>query len=188
MLRGKRARRLCYDVVMTRVDSRVLINTGDGKGKSSAAFGVMTRSWARGWKIVVIQFIKGGKYKTGERKLADHLKIEWHTMGDGFTWESKDLAKTEELGVLAWQTAKEKLTSDYNLVILDELTYICKFGWVKPDEVAESITARYPKTNVIITGRNAPRELIDIADTVTEMKKIKHAFDNEIPAMKGIEF
>ena len=90
--------------------------------------------------------------------------------------------------MLAWQTAKEKLTSDYNLVILDELTYICKFGWVKPDEVAESIAARYPKTNVIITGRNAPQELIDIADTVTEMKKIKHAFDNDIPAMKGIEF
>jgi len=173
---------------MTRVDSRVLINTGDGKGKSSAAFGVMTRSWARNWKIVVIQFIKSGKYKTGERKLAEHLGIEWHTLGDGFTWESTDIQRTAELGVSAWQIAKEKLTSDYNLVILDELTYVCKFGWVDPQEVAEAINNRWPKTNVIITGRNAPEELVAIADTVTEMTKIKHAFDKDISAMKGIEF
>ncbi len=172
---------------MQRVDSRVIINTGDGKGKSSAAFGVMARAWARGWQVVVIQFIKSGKYKTGERKLADHLGIEWHTMGDGFTWESKDMDKTKELAVKAWETAAEKLALDYNLVILDELTYLCKFDWVDANEVADTLKKRSKKTNVIVTGRNAPQPLINIADTVTEMKKIKHGFDQGIPAMKGIE-
>ena len=168
---------------MQRVDSRVIINTGDGKGKSSAAFGIMTRAWARDWKVVVIQFIKGGKYKTGERKLADHLGIEWHTMGDGFTWESTDIEKTKELGITAWGTAASKLKAEYNLVILDELTYICKFGWVDAEEVATALRQRSPKTNVVITGRNAPQSLLDVADTVTEMKKIKHAFDQGISAI-----
>ena len=169
--------------------SIVLINTGDGKGKSSSAFGVMSRGWARGWNVGVVQFVKGGKWKIGERKLADHLGIEWHALGDGFTWESTDMDETIAKGRHAWEVAKEKLASgDYQLLILDELTYTMKYGWVDVADVVEGIVNRAEGTNVMITGRGAPQELIDIADTVTEMVKVKHAYDKGIKAMKGIEY
>ncbi|HEY3141874.1 MAG TPA: cob(I)yrinic acid a,c-diamide adenosyltransferase [Acidimicrobiales bacterium] len=174
---------------MARAQSLVLVNTGHGKGKSSAAFGVMVRGWARGWRVGVVQFVKGGKWKTGERKLAEQLGIEWQTLGDGFTWESTDLERTAQLGRDAWAIAAEKLSSgEYDLLILDELTYIVKYGWVSADDVAEAIRNRAPKTSVVATGRNAPDELIEVADTVTEMRKVKHAYDNGISALKGIEF
>src|ERR1700733_11780717 len=166
---------------MTRATSIVLLNTGHGKGKSSAAFGVMGRGWARGWRVGVVQFIKSGKWKTGERKLADHLNIEWHTLGDGFTWESEDLDETAAKGSHAWDVTQEKLASgNYDLLILDELTYAVKYGWVAVDEVVEALVGRSPKTNVVITGRDAPPELIEVADTVTEMRKVKHAFNQGI--------
>jgi cob(I)alamin adenosyltransferase len=172
-----------------RVDSLVLVNTGDGKGKSSAAFGVMGRAWARGWRVAVVQFVKGGKWQVGERKLADHLGIEWQTLGDGFTWESTDIDETVAKGRHAWEVARAKLASgDYELVILDELTYAVTYGWIDVHEVVDGITGRAKKTNVFITGRNAPQELIDIADTATEMKMIKHAYERGIRAMKGIEY
>jgi cob(I)alamin adenosyltransferase len=165
------------------------VNTGHGKGKSSAAFGVMVRGWARGWNVGVVQFLKSGKWKVGERKLAEQLEIEWHTLGDGFTWESSDLERTAELGRQAWAVAAAKLASgDYDLLILDELTYPMKYGWVAVDEVVAAIRDRAPRTSVVVTGRNAPDELIEVADTVTEMRKVKHAYDNGISAMKGIEF
>jgi cob(I)alamin adenosyltransferase len=174
---------------MARAQSIVLVNTGHGKGKSSAAFGVMVRGWARGWRVGVVQFLKSGKWKVGERKLAEQLDIEWHTLGDGFTWESSDLERTAELGREAWAVAKAKLASgDYDLLILDELTYPMKYGWVEVDEVVAAIRDRAPKTSVVVTGRNAPDELIDVADTVTEMRKVKHAYDKGISALKGIEF
>lgn len=173
----------------TRVPSIVLVNTGHGKGKSSAAFGVMGRAWARGWRVAVVQFVKGGKWKVGERKLADHLGIEWHTLGDGFTWESTDLDRTAELGRQAWDLAAAKLASgDYELIILDELTYVAAYGWVPAEELAAGVRDRAPRTNVVITGRNAPDELVALADTVTEMRKVKHAIDRGIPARKGIEY
>jgi cob(I)alamin adenosyltransferase len=169
--------------------TRLLINTGDGKGKSSAAFGVMGRAWARGWTVCVIQFIKGGKWKIGERKLADHLGIEFHTMGDGFTWESTDLETTAELGRKAFETAKDKLASgQYDLIILDELTYPINYGWIDESEVILALKNRSERTNVVITGRRAPQALIDLADTVTEMNKVKHAYDQGIKARKGIEY
>jgi cob(I)alamin adenosyltransferase len=174
---------------MARAESIVLINTGHGKGKSSAAFGVMGRGWARGWRVAVVQFIKSGKWKVGERKLADHLGVEWHTLGDGFTWESTDLDETAAKGRHAWEVAREKLASGlYDLVILDELTYAAKYGWVPVAEMVAAVTDRSPGTNVVITGRDAPPELIEIADTVTEMRKIKHAYDQGIKAKKGIEY
>jgi cob(I)alamin adenosyltransferase len=174
---------------MARAQSIVLVNTGDGKGKSSAAFGVMVRGWARGWNVGVIQFVKGGKWKTGERKLADQLGIEWHTLGDGFTWESTDLERTAELGRQAWAVAAGKLASgDYDLLVLDEVTYPVKYGWIEAAEVAGAIRARAPRTSVVATGRAAPPELIEVADTVTEMRKVKHAYDAGISALKGIEF
>jgi cob(I)alamin adenosyltransferase len=174
---------------VSRVESIVLVNTGHGKGKSSAAFGVMVRGWARGWRVAVVQFVKGGKWKTGERKLADHLWIEWHTLGDGFTWESTDLDETAAKGRHAWEVARQKLASgDYDLLILDELTYAVNYGWVPVGDVVAGIVGRHPRTNVVVTGRDAPAELVEVADTVTEMRKVKHAYDRGIKAKKGIEY
>ena len=174
---------------MARGESIVLLNTGHGKGKSSAAFGVMARGWARGWRVGVVQFIKGGKWKTGERKLADHLGVEWHTLGDGFTWESTDLDETAAKGRHAWDVAAGKLASgDYDLLILDELTYAVKYEWVPVDEVVAGIRDRAEGTNVVMTGRDAADELVELADTVTEMRKVKHAYDRGIVAKKGIDY
>jgi cob(I)alamin adenosyltransferase len=174
---------------MARASSIVLLNTGHGKGKSSAAWGVMARGWARGWTVGVVQFVKGGKWKTGERKLADHLGVEWQTLGDGFTWESTDLDETAAKGRHAWEVARAKLASgDYDLLILDEVTYAVKYGWVAAADVAAGIRDRSPRTNVVLTGRDAAPELIDVADTVTEMRKVKHVFDQGVGAKKGIEY
>lgn len=172
-----------------RVGSRVLINTGDGKGKSSAAFGVMARGWARGWRVGVVQFMKSGTWHTGEAKLAAHLGIDWWTLGDGFTWESPDLDESAAKNVHAWGVARAKLASgDYDLLILDELTYVVNYGWLPVAEVVAGIEGRRPQTNVVITGRDAPPELVALADTVTEMRVVKHAYENGIPARKGIEY
>jgi cob(I)alamin adenosyltransferase len=174
---------------MARAESVVLLNTGHGKGKSSAAFGVMSRGWARGWTVAVVQFVKGGKWKTGERKLADHLGIEWHTLGDGFTWESTDLDETADKGRHAWEVAAGMLSSgDYDLLILDEITYAVKYGWVPAADVARAVSSRAPRTNVVLTGRDAAQELVEVADTVTEMVKVKHAYDRGIKSKKGIEY
>jgi len=172
-----------------RVGSLVLVNTGDGKGKSSAAFGVMGRAWARGWRVGVIQFVKGGKWKVGERTLADHLGVEWQTLGDGFTWESDDLDETAAKGRHAWELARAKLASGaYDLLILDEITYAVTYGWVPVADVVAGITGRSPRTNVVLTGRNAAPEIVALADTVTEMRNVKHAYDRGIVARKGIEY
>ncbi len=172
-----------------RPQSIVIVNTGDGKGKSSAAFGVMGRAWARGWHVCVVQFIKSEAWKTGEKKLADHLGIEWWSLGDGFTWDSTDMDETEACGREAWRVAAQKVSSgDYDLVILDELTYAVTFGWVAIEEVTSALRTRASKTNVVITGRDAHQDLIDLADTATEMRKIKHAYDQGIAAKKGIEY
>jgi len=169
--------------------SRFLINTGTGKGKTSAAMGVMARGWARGWNVCVVQFMKSEKWKVGERKLAEHLGIEWFTLGDGFTWESTDLTETAAKGRHAWEVAAEKISSgDYDLVILDEATYVVKYEWVSAADLVAVIASRPTRTNVVMTGRYAAEELIEIADTVTEMTKIKHAMDAGIPARKGIEY
>ncbi len=174
---------------MARPPSIVLVNTGDGKGKSSAAFGVMGRAWARGWRVGVVQFIKSGDWKTGEKKLADHLGVDWWSLGDGFTWESTDLDETAAKGRHAWEVAAAKLASgDYDLLILDEITYAVKYGWVPAADVAGGIRGRAPKTNVVMTGRGAAPELLEVADTATEMVKLKHAYDRGIKAKKGIEY
>jgi len=172
-----------------RTESVVIVNTGDGKGKSSSAFGVMGRAWARGWSVGVVQFIKGAEWNTGERKLADHLGVEWHTMGDGFTWDSSDLDQSRARAVEAWQRVEAMLQSgDYQLLILDELTYPVTWEWIDPATVAQTIAKRSPKTNVIITGRDAAPELIEIADTVSDVRNVKHAYDAGIMAIKGIDY
>src|SRR5579864_8352236 len=172
-----------------RAESLVVVNTGDGKGKSTAAFGVMGRAWARGWRVGVVQFMKSGDWKVGEQKLAGHLGVDWWTLGDGFTWESTDLDESAAKNIHAWDVAREKLASgDYELLILDELTYVVNYGWVAVSEVVAGITGRSPKTNVVVTGRDAPPELVEIADTVTEMRVVKHAYQQGVRAMKGIEY
>ena len=174
---------------LRRVESLVLVNTGNGKGKSSAAFGVMVRSVARGWPVAVVQFLKSGNWNTGEEKVANDLGVKFFAIGEGFTWDSKDLSEDEAVAQTAWAKGAELLASgDYRLVILDEVTYPMNWGWISTDEVLAAIANRSPKTNVVCTGRDAPEGLIDLADTATEMRVIKHAYDSGIRAMKGIDY
>ena len=172
-----------------RAPSVVVVNTGDGKGKSSAAFGVMLRAIGRGWPVAVVQFVKSVKWKTGEEKLGREHGVHWRNVGDGFTWDSDDIEHDKALARAGWEEAAALIAGgQHRLVILDELTYLCTWGWVDTAEVAAAIRDRPEKVNVIVTGRDAPQELIDVADTVTEMRKIKHAYDAGIDAMKGIEY
>jgi len=167
----------------------LIVNTGDGKGKSSSAFGVMLRAVARGWNVIVVQFIKSDKWQTGEKKMAEQLGVTWVTGGDGFTWESDDMDATIQAASDAWGRASDAIASgDYDLVILDEATYPVTFDWIDADTVVEALENRPAHVNVIITGRDADRRLVEIADTVTEMCKIKHAFDAGIVARKGLDF
>lgn len=167
----------------------VIVNTGEGKGKSSSAFGVMLRAVARGWSVMVVQFIKSDKWQTGERKMAEQLGVEWITGGDGFTWESDDMDATRDAARDAWSRARAHvLSGDYDLVILDEATYPVTFGWIDVQDVVGALETRPSGVNVVITGRDADPALIEAADTVTEMRKIKHAFDTGIKAKKGLDF
>jgi cob(I)alamin adenosyltransferase len=166
----------------------VLVNTGDGKGKSTAAFGTALRALARGWKVCVIQFLKSGDWKVGEEEVGRRLGVEWWAIGDGFTWDSTDMDRTEAIAREAWKAAREKISSgEFELVLLDEITYPMNWGWIDTDEVLDVIANRPPHVNVIATGRDASQELIEIADTVTEMTKIKHAFDTGVRAKRGID-
>jgi cob(I)alamin adenosyltransferase len=172
-----------------RKPSLVLINTGDGKGKSTAAFGTAMRAVARGWKVAVIQFLKSGDWSVGEEKIGRQLGIDWFVLGDGFTWDSEDINESEAVAGEAWDSAKERIESaEYDLVVLDEVTYPINWGWIDIDEVVSLILSRPEKVNLIITGRDAPQALVDIADTVTEMTKIKHAFDAGVMARRGIDY
>jgi cob(I)alamin adenosyltransferase len=169
--------------------SVVIVNTGDGKGKSTAAFGTALRAVARGWKVCVVQFVKSDRWKVGERSAAIRLGVDWWTLGDGFTWDSKNMEQSEAVAREAWRVSREKIESgDYGLVILDEVTYPMNWGWIPTVEVVEVIRSRPSSVNVIATGRDAPIELIGVADTVTEMRKTKHAFDAGVRAIRGIDF
>jgi cob(I)alamin adenosyltransferase len=172
-----------------KAPSVVIVNTGDGKGKSTAAFGTAMRAVARGWIVCVIQFVKSGRWKVGEEQSARRLGVEWWTLGDGFTWDSTDMDRTEAIAREAWRVAREKLASArYGLVVLDEITYPVNWGWIPVSEVVEAILSRPPALNVIATGRSAPAELIEVADTVTQMHNQKHAFDRGVRAIRGIDF
>ena len=168
----------------------VIVNTGDGKGKTTAALGVLFRAWGQGWNICMIQFIKAETGRWGEVKAAQKLGIEWHSMGDGFVSQSDDLEKTAAKARAAWALAQEKIASgEYNLVILDEMTHAFHYGWLNVEEVIAWIRAHKPPMgHVIITGRDAPPELIAFADLVTEMRNIKHPYDQGVLAQAGIEF
>ena len=172
-----------------RVPSRVLVNTGDGKGKSSAAMGVMLRAVSAGWKVAVVQFLKSGKWRTGEEAAGKALGVDWWSLGDGFTWDSKDMDRTEAIAREAWLAAADLIRAGkHRLVILDEITYPMTWGWIDTADVVEAIRSRPADVSIIATGRDASPELRAIADTVTEMRAEKHAFDAGIVAMRGIEF
>jgi cob(I)alamin adenosyltransferase len=169
----------------------VIVNTGNGKGKSTAAFGVVLRAWGRGLRICVVQFIKSETGKWGEVKAAQKLGIEWLSTGDGFTWLSKDMDETTARAQYGWKMAQEKIASGkYDLIVLDEFTYPLHFGWLDVEEVITWLQEnKPPMLHLIITGREAPQELIGFADLVTEMKEIKHPYEEQgIPAQAGIEF
>jgi cob(I)alamin adenosyltransferase len=169
--------------------SLVIVNTGNGKGKSSAAFGVMLRSLAMGWPVAVIQFIKSGDWKVGEEKLGRELGVDWRSFGDGFTWDSDNLDIDKAHAAAGWAEAKALINADqHRLVLLDELTYLCTWGWIDIDDVVATIVGRPENVNVIVTGRDAPQAIIDIADTVTEMTEIKHAYKQGIRAKRGIDY
>ncbi len=172
-----------------REPSLVLVNTGDGKGKSTAAFGTVLRSIARGWRVCVIQFLKSGDWKVGEEKVGRELGVDWWAIGDGFTWDSDDIGESEAIAREAWRVARDIIIGgEYDLVVLDEITYPMNWDWIDPAEVVETIRTRPSHVNVICTGRDAPQPLIDIADTVTEMRKVKHAYDKGVMARRGIDY
>ena len=169
--------------------SRVLVHTGAGKGKSSAAMGVMLRSVSAGGRVAVVQFVKSGAWRSGEEMAARSLGVDWWSLGDGFTWDSKDMDHSEALARGAWRRASELIRAgEHRLLVLDEITYPMTWGWIDTAEVVETIRARPDGVSIVATGRDAPPELLEVADTVTEMVSEKHAFDQGIAAMRGIEF
>lgn len=169
--------------------SLVLVNTGNGKGKSSAAFGVMLRSLAIGWPVAVVQFVKSGDWKVGEESIGRRLGVDWYAFGDGFTWDSADLAQDKAHAAEGWSRASDLINAgEHRLVVLDELTYLCTWGWIPTVDVVTTIRDRPSNVNVVITGRDAPTELVEIADTVTEMRAVKHAYDRGIRAKRGIDY
>jgi cob(I)alamin adenosyltransferase len=171
------------------VSSRVLVHTGDGKGKSTAAMGVMLRAVSAGWKVAVVQFLKSGKWHTGEEAAGKALGVDWWSLGDGFTWNSRDMDRTQAVAREAWFAAADLIRGGkHRLVVLDEITYPMNWGWIDTRDVVEVIRSRRPDISIVATGREAPAELREIADTVTEMRAEKHAFDEGIAAMRGIEF
>lgn len=168
----------------------VLVHTGEGKGKSSSAFGMVFRAAGWGMRVCVIQFIKG-QWQTGEQKAAERFdNIEWHAMGDGFTWDTKNPEQDIKTSREIWAFAKQKILSEeFDLILLDEINYCSGYGWISGQEIADFIAEHKPSwLHLVLTGRNAAEEVIDIADTVTEMTRVKHAFQKGIKAEQGIEF
>jgi cob(I)alamin adenosyltransferase len=173
---------------MTR-DGRIIINTGNGKGKTTAALGLAFRTLGHGRRVCVIQFIKGqGIY--GERLFAESLEnLDWFICGKGFVFKKERLDEDREVARAGFELACRKISSDdYDLIILDELTYLPQFGFIDVEEIVAAIRSKPARLTVVITGRNAPPELVSIADTVTEMQSLKHAFESGVKAQKGIEF
>ncbi len=167
----------------------VVVNTGHGKGKTTAALGVVLRAWGRGMRVVVIQFVKTRTSNYGENRAARKLGIEMIPMGEGFTWLSKDIEKDKATARKAWELARQKIGSgEYDIVVLDEITYPLTYGWIPVQEVIDALRQRPAGLHVVITGRDAPQELIDYADLVTEMREIKHPYQKGLKAQPGIEF
>lgn len=168
----------------------VLVHTGDGKGKSSSAFGVAARALGWGHQVAVVQFIKG-KWKTGEREFFSRFsdQLQWDVMGDGFTWDTQDLEQDRKTADAGFNKAIELMNSgDFDLLILDEINIVLRYDYLAVSRVVDALHQRSNRTSVILTGRDAKPELMDMADLVSEMKEIKHPFQSGIKARQGIDF
>ena len=170
----------------------LIVNTGDGKGKTTCALGLMMRAAGRGMRCCMIQFMKSKNDRYGEHESAELLGIEIHTMGDGFTWDTNDKTQDIKTSEETWAMCVEKLRSgDYDLLVFDELVYVLDYKFLDLHEVLneiKSVREKQPNLHIVLTGRNAPAELIEAADLVTEMKEVKHPFHAGIFAQQGIEF
>lgn len=165
-----------------------IVITGNGKGKSTSGFGTVARAVGHGLTASVVQFIKG-TWACGERNLLEQHNVNFHVMATGFTWETQNKEADTQAAQSTWQEAKQLLTDDtIDLVLLDELTYMVTYGYVALDEVIDALNNRPHSQHVIITGRACHRQLIELADTVSEVQSIKHAFDNGIKAQAGIDW
>ncbi len=168
----------------------LIVHTGTGKGKSTAAFGLVLRMLGYGKKCAVVQFIKGA-WDTGERKVLEGFGplMEWHTLGEGFTWETQDKARDVAAAAKAWETAKTLMQDPaLKLLVLDELNIALRYDYLPLDEVVETLKNRRPDLNIVVTGRNAKPAMIEAADLVTEMTLVKHHFAQGVKAQEGIEF
>lgn len=168
----------------------LLVNTGDGKGKSTAGFGTVIRALGWGHKVAIVQYVKG-TWKTGEKEFFKRFPdlVDMHVMGDGFTWDTQDKEQDIQSARAAWEKSRELMESgDYDLVMLDELNIVLRNKYLPVEEVLDGVDARAQKTSVIITGRTAPQALMDAADLVTEMAQIKHPFENGIKAKRGLDY
>ena len=168
----------------------VVVNTGNGKGKTTAALGVLFRAWGRDMRVKMFQFLKHTGARFGEKRAAEKLDIAIDALGDGFTWRSRDMERTEDLAREQWEICKQAILSDeHDIIILDEFTYPLHYGWVPVDDAIETLRQKPHMLHVIITGRYAPDELVEFADLVTEMREIKHPYKEQgIKAQPGLEF
>lgn len=179
-----------------RATPLILVNTGHGKGKSSSSFGVLMRAWNQGWDCGVYQFMKSGRWKVGEKvaalALADSGKggtIRWFEAGDGWSWTSRDIEESADLAREGWEEVKRRLADEtYDFLLLDEITYPMTFGWIDTEEVVAALRDRPGHQHVFLTGRDCPQAVIDLADVVSEVRKVKHVFDVGIKAQPGIEW
>ncbi|TKF23813.1 cob(I)yrinic acid a,c-diamide adenosyltransferase [Vibrio genomosp. F6] len=166
----------------------LLVITGNGKGKSTSGFGTVARAVGHGLNCSVAQFIKG-TWDNGERNLLEKLGVEFQVMATGFTWETQDKQSDTDAAQLVWKECKRMLQDDsIDVVLLDELTYMVTYGYIDLDEVIEALTQRPKMQSVVITGRAAHRSLIELADTVSEVRNVKHAFESGIKALKGVDW
>ena len=172
----------------SRKHGLVIVNTGHGKGKTTAALGLMMRASGRGLRVKLFQFLKHERAMFGEHRTLEKLEIPFQGLGDGFTWRSQNLENSAALALAGWQQASVAvLSGDWDLIVLDEFTYALTYGWVDWQDVKTVLQTRDLQSHVVITGRNALPELIEFADTVTEMQPVKHAFDAGVKAQAGIE-
>jgi cob(I)alamin adenosyltransferase len=172
-----------------RAKPRLIVHTGDGKGKSTAAFGLMLRAWAQDWPVGVYQFVKSSKWRVGEERAAQALGIDWHKLGSSWSWIQREQATGEELARQGWSDVKAALAAErYRLLVLDEFSYVMTRGWVDVAEVVDVLAQRPGVQHVVVTGRNCPQELVAVADIVTEMTKVRHPFDIGEKGQKGIEW
>ncbi|MBU6299353.1 MAG: cob(I)yrinic acid a,c-diamide adenosyltransferase [Alphaproteobacteria bacterium] len=189
--RRMQRKKAVVDAAIARADDErrlLLVLTGNGKGKSSSAFGMMARSLGSGMNVAVAQFIKGRRDTGEEAFFRDLPGVTWHVLGEGFTWETQNRARDIETSERGWAVAKSLLVDPaIHLVILDELTYLLRYGYLDVETVLADIGARPLKQHVVVTGRGAPDALIELADTVTEMRDVKHAFRNGVKAQRGID-